>query len=187
MIKLQRSSVLCGILLTIFIHFCLGAPSSKQYDLTTFLAPDSIESTQQDTDVAALEHLKQHHSTTHETKEPTLPGLEKQLEAQTELNIPHNVDVHDVESPFNEKPTTITSNIKSETIHHDHERPDTPPFDEKSLPHHEEQHTEDDEHKPTPKTFTGAARLMTQSAQSHTPHTTEKRIKLNMNHNKIQV
>lgn len=93
-------------------------------------------------DVAALEHLK--HATTHQSKDETLPALEKQLESQTELNLPHNVDVHDVENPVNEKPTTVTSHIKSEITHIDHERPDSPPFDETSL--HEE-----DEQKPTQK------------------------------------
>lgn len=94
----------------------------------------------------ALDHLKHQHSTTHQTKDETLPALEKQLESQTELNLPHNVDVHDVENPVNEKPTTVTSHIKSETTHIDHERPDQPPFDETSL--HEEH---EDDQKPTQK------------------------------------
>lgn len=93
----------------------------------------------------ALEHLKHQHSTTHQTKDDTLPALEKQLESQTELNLPHNVDVHDVENPVNEKPTTVTSHIKSETTHI-HERPDQPPFDESSM--HEEH---EDDQKPTQK------------------------------------
>lgn len=97
--------------------------------------------------MVALEHLKHQHSTTHQTKDDTLPALEKQLESQTELNLPHNVDVHDVENPVNEKPTTVTSHIKSETIHHhEHERPDSPPFDETSLHEHDE-----DDQKPTQK------------------------------------
>ncbi|XP_063704295.1 uncharacterized protein LOC134833780 [Culicoides brevitarsis] len=186
----NRNSILCGLLfLPVFIGFCVGAPA-KQYDLTTFLAPDSNDSTQEDTDVAALDHLK--HSTTHQTKDETLPALEKQLESQTELNLPHNVDVHDVENPVNEKPTTVTSHIKSE-VTHEHERPNVPPFDESSLPQ-EQQH--EDEQKPTQKSYSGAARLMTcstcgggekqqQPASPHA-HSTDKRIKLNVNRNTIQ-